>query len=133
MTNILEAVKGIFSVYTDDEPQSPLHVVEVMNLWMYFTMLTEINRFVEIGLNTTTDDELIEALKNSFHDCHNQAEEIENILRREGVGLPPTSERKPHTNPHDVPAGAKMTDDEIANGLAAKQVSSIILCGYGLA
>ena len=47
MTNLLEAAKGIISTYADDEPKSPLHVGEVMNLWTYRTILEEINRFVE--------------------------------------------------------------------------------------
>lgn len=70
MTNVFEAAKGIFSAYTDNEPKSPLHVGEVMSLWTYHATLTEINRFAEIGLNTTTDDELVEALKNSYADVN---------------------------------------------------------------
>jgi len=130
---MVESVKGIFSTYTDNEPKSPLHVGEVMNIWTYHTMLAELNRFVEIGLNTTTDDELIEALKNSYTDCHKQVEDIENLLRDEGITLPPTTERKPHSDPNDVPQGAKMSDEEIANGVSVKQVSAITLCATGLA
>lgn len=133
MTNIWEAAKGVITLYTDDEPKGPLHIGEVMNLWTYHTMLSEINRFVEMSLNTTTDDELIEALKKSFAACDKQIREIEKLFRDEGIPIPPTDERKPHTNPDAVPLGAKMSDDEIANGISVKQVSSLILCATGLA
>ncbi|MDO7786548.1 DUF3231 family protein [Desulforamulus aquiferis] len=133
MTTIMEAAKGILSTYVDDEPKSPIHVGEVMNLWTYHTVLTEINRFVEMSLNTTRDDELVVALKNSYNDCRGHIQEVESLFRDEGIPLPPTSEKKPHSNPEDVPLGVKMTDDEIANGISVKQVSTLTLCATGLA
>jgi hypothetical protein len=37
-----------------------------------------------------------------------------------GVILPPVSEPKPYTDPLAIPPGVKLTDGEIANGLALK-------------
>ncbi|RYD05227.1 hypothetical protein N752_10555 [Desulforamulus aquiferis] len=94
MTTIMEAAKGILSTYVDDEPKA-IHVGEVMNLWTYHTVLTEINRFVEMSLNTTRDDELVVALKNSYNDCRGHIQEVESLFRDEGIPLPPTSEKNP--------------------------------------
>ena len=41
-------------------------------------------------------------------------------MRKEGVTLPPVSEPKPYSDQKDIPPGVKLTDDEIANGLAIK-------------
>ncbi|MTI81816.1 MAG: DUF3231 family protein [Firmicutes bacterium] len=132
MTNILDAVNGIFSTNLGDESNNPMHIGEVMNTWTYHIMLTEANRFAEMALNTTNDNELKEALKKSIIDCHNQADEIDNLFKNEGISMPPTSERKPHSDPNDIPIGAKMTDDEIANGISVKLVSALNFCTLGL-
>ncbi|RSK26013.1 DUF3231 family protein [Bacillus sp. HMF5848] len=132
MTNIFESVSNALKTVTDDEEKGPLHVGEVMNLWTYLTMLEEANRFAEVGLNTTTDDDLIEALKHSWDDCHKQVVEIQKVLREEGVSLPPTAEPKPKTSSEAIPSGVKLTDDEIANGVVIKLVSAISFCGVGL-
>ena len=132
MTNISETLTNIMSTVLDDEAESTFHVGEVMNLWTYLTMLEEANRFVEIGINTTTDDELIEALKYSWDDCNKQVIEVRKLLQNEGVGLPPTTEPKPKSDSEDIPIGVKMTDDEIANGVVMKLVSAISFCGVAL-
>ena len=132
MTNIGESLKNVLNTVVDDEPKNPLHVGEVMNLWTYLTMLEEANRFVEIALNTTTDEELIEVLRHSWGDCHKQVKQIKTLFTKEGVSLPPTSEPKPKSEPNDIPLGVKLTDDEIANGVVMKLVSAISLCGVGL-
>jgi len=132
VTTIKDALTGILGNVTDDEPKSPMHIGEVMNLWLYHGTLTEANRYVEIALNTTTDDELIVALKHSFEDCSKQVAKIEDLFKKEGISLPPTPTPKPRSNPDDVPLGVKLTDDEIANGLSLKVVSAITLCASGI-
>lgn len=132
MNNILNILKDVFTEFADNEPTNPMHVGEVMNFWTYLTMLEEANRYVETALNTTTDDELITLLKQSFDNCHKQIEEIQSFLRTEGIPLPPTSKRKPYSAPNAVPFGVKLTDDEIADGIALKSVSSIVFCATGL-
>src|SRR5690554_2215385 len=88
-TNIGQSLTNILKTVIDDEPKNPLHVGEVMNLWTYLTMLEEANRFSEIGLNTTTDDELINAIKYSWHDCDKQISDVKKLFKEEGVSLPP--------------------------------------------
>lgn len=134
MTNILDSIKSLaFNEPEKNDKNTPLNVGEVMNLWTYVAALEEVNRIVEVALNTTEDKELIEALNNSFKDCSKHIAEVKEILREEGVPLPATaSEPKPKSDPQDVPHGVKFTDAEIANLLILKQVSAIGLCTTGL-
>ncbi|WP_058309048.1 DUF3231 family protein [Gracilibacillus massiliensis] len=132
MTNIGESLTNILKTVTDDVPKNPLHVGEVMNLWTYLTLLEEANRFAEIGLNTTSDDELREAIKHSWDDCDKQAKKIKELFREEGISLPPTTEPKTNSDPKDIPLGVKLTDDEIANGVVMKLTTAISICGVGL-
>ncbi|GAE33702.1 DUF3231 family protein [Halalkalibacter akibai] len=120
MPNIIEAVKAAFNAIIDDEPKPPLNIIEASYSWLYYSIVKEAIAFEEVGLNTTSDDELKGILTDAIKMCAAHAEEIETLLRNEGVTLPPVSEPKPHTDHNDIPPGVKLTDEEITNGLAMK-------------
>ncbi len=131
MVNILEAVTNMLQSFVDNEPKAPLHIGEAMNCWMYLGMLEEEISIVQIMQNTTVDDELMEILDESEKLAKMQANKLKTFLQQEGVPLPPASEEKPKSDPHSIPLGAKLTDHEIANSIAVKAVSNIMMCAKG--
>ncbi|WP_407946380.1 DUF3231 family protein [Paenibacillus alkaliterrae] len=60
--------------------------------------------------------------------CEVQTMRLSEFLIKEGIPLPPTSEPKPKSEHYDIPLGIKLTDDEIANVLSLKTVSTVISC-----
>lgn len=110
---------------------NPRHIGEAMICWTYLTMLEEEIANVQIGLNTTTDTELLDALHASMDLAEAQAKELRNFMLQEGVTLPPVSEMKPKSEPHLVPMGVKLTDNEIANALSIKVVANYLMCANG--
>jgi hypothetical protein len=132
MTNLLETLGSFLQMKMDNENKAPLHVGETMNLWMFLTTIHEANIFNQMGINSTNDDELLEMLQDSSKACEKQTKQVSNLLIKEGIPLPPLTQHKPTSSPNDIPLGAKMTDDEIANGVSIKDVSIIMLCAAGL-
>jgi hypothetical protein len=127
--SLFEAITGLIkNAVVDDDPKAPMHVGEVMALWTYLAFSQEAATFVQIALNTTTDQELRLAL----HDClklnNKHQERVRQVLVLNGVPLPPASEEKPLTDSTAIPHGVKQTDYEIANGLAIKSTSSMVMC-----
>lgn len=131
MTNVLEAAIDVLKTLIDDEPKPPLHIGEAMSCWTYLTMLEEEKANVQIGLNTTTDSELLDTLNASMDLAIAQAHQLRDFMLKEGVTLPPVSERKPLSEPDSVPMGVKLTDDEIANALSIKVVANYMMCASG--
>ncbi|MBE4907729.1 DUF3231 family protein [Bacillus luteolus] len=131
MGNPIEAVWNLLKTRLDVEPKSPLHVIEVGDVWKYLAALEEFIRYEEIGLNTTVDDEIKEVLTDAIKQCESQAKRLSDFLTKEGIPLPNTAAAKPVSDPNSVPLGVKLTDDEIANGLAFKFVNLMMLCGKG--
>ncbi|MCY9659701.1 DUF3231 family protein [Paenibacillus chondroitinus] len=131
MTNILETVLDVMKTLVDNEPKPPLHIGEAMTCWTYLTMLEEEIASVQIGLNTTTDIELLDALHGSMEIATAQSNIIRDFMLREGVSLPPVSEKKPQSDPLTIPMGVKLTDDEIANALSIKVVANYMMCATG--
>ncbi|MFE8697482.1 DUF3231 family protein [Cytobacillus sp. FJAT-53684] len=128
MTTIFESLKDYFQMQLDAEPKNPLHVGEVMSCWLYLTLMDEARVFIQIGLNTTTDDDVIKMLRDSYNQCDSQSKRFKEFMRQEGIHLPPTSEDRPNSDPNGVPLGVKLTDDEIMNGLSIKTVAAATTC-----
>jgi hypothetical protein len=131
MTSVFEAIIDVMKTFIDDEPKPPLHIGEAMTCWTYLTMLEEEIANVQIGLNTTTDNELLDALHGSMELARAQSKELRDLMIQEGVTLPPVSEIKPKSEPNSVPMGVKLTDDEIANALSIKVVANYMMCATG--
>ncbi len=131
LTSIFEALVDVMKTLIDDEPKPPLHIGEAMTCWTYLTMLEEEIANVQIGLNTTIDNELLDALNASMELAKAQSKLLRDFMLLEGVTLPPVSEKKPKSEPNSVPMGVKLTDDEIANALSIKVVANYMMCANG--
>ncbi|RFU66764.1 DUF3231 family protein [Peribacillus glennii] len=128
MSNIFEALMHTLKTAMDNEPQSRLHTGEVMICWLYYTAMTEALHYEEDALNMTTDDEVIEMLKDAIKTCGSQASRLEQFLTKEGVPLPTMPASKPKSDPEEVPLGVKLTDNEIANGVSVKIAYMNVQC-----
>lgn len=133
MANVIESLADFLKSLADDEPVPPLHVGEVMNCWTYLALLREAISFEQIGLNMTTDPELIEFIEKAIAGASSQEKRLSDFLQKEGVTLPPSSESKPKSEPNSVPLGTKFTDDEISNIVSVKLAASIVACAGGAA
>jgi putative hemolysin len=121
--------KSIF----DGEPEPPLHIGEAMACWTYYAMLMEAVAYEQAALNTTTDNELLGMVNDAVKLCNDQGKRLKEFMHREGITLPPVSEDKPKSDPNAIPPGVKITDNEIANGLALKSTAGLIHCATSAA
>lgn len=135
MPNPFEALWNTLKISFDNtnEPKSSLHVLEVGDCWKYITMVEEFLRYEETGLNTTTDDEIIEMLTDVVKVCESHVEKLSQFMKKEGVPLPDVTSSKPNSASKDIPLGVKLTDDELANGITFKLVSCLQALAIGQA
>ena len=135
MANPFEAILNMLktSFDTTNEPESPLHVIEVGDCWRYLALVEEFIRYEEIGLNTTTDDEVIEMLTDVIKICESQVAQLSTFMKKEGIPLADVTSSKPSSDPNGVPLGVKLTDEEITNGVAFKLVTCSQACAKGQA
>lgn len=132
MPDVVEAVKNLIGSFTDDEPKSPLHIGEAMCCWLYMTSIAEALTFEQVGLNTTTDSELRDALHASVKMYDSQVRRLRDFMEREGVSSPPLGEARPKSDSAAVPLGVKLADAEIANGVSIKVATAIVSCASAL-
>ncbi|MDQ6595065.1 DUF3231 family protein [Bacillus salipaludis] len=65
--------------------------------------------------------------------CESQVKKLSNFMKKEGISLPDVSSSKPNSYPNDIPLGVKLTDNELANGIAFKLVTCLQACSKGQA
>jgi hypothetical protein len=66
-----------------------------------------------------------EMLKDGIQLCESHVEKVSNFMKKEGVTLPDVTSSKPHSQSKEIPLGVKLSDSEIANGIAFKLVLSM--------
>ncbi|WP_110113038.1 DUF3231 family protein [Bacillus sp. CGMCC 1.16541] len=132
MPKKIEAVFEYLKTRFDSEPKPRLHIGEAMGCWLYYTALAEEVPVIEAALNSTTDNVLIELLKESQKLADHQMATLKELMLEEGVSLPETSEHKPKSDPSAVPLGVKATDVEIANLISAKVAANIMMCATNI-
>ncbi|ADU32217.1 DUF3231 family protein [Evansella cellulosilytica] len=131
MTNPLDSIWTKLQAMIEEDEDAPLHVGEAMLSWTYLTAMKDLQRYEEIGLNTTTDNEVKDILQDAYKLCESQTKQLEDLLTKEGVPLPDNAPQKPKSSPDDVPPGVKGTDNEITNGLSVKIAAAIVECASG--
>jgi len=132
LPNKIEALFDYLITRFDTEPRSRLHIGEAMGCWLYYTALAEEIPVLESALNTTTDNVLIELIKDGTKLCTHQIKILEDFMIKEGIALPDTSAHKPNSDPNSVPLGVKPTDLEIANLISAKVATNIVMCSSNI-
>jgi hypothetical protein len=133
MPNVFEAVVDYIKTTMDNEPKSLPHIGEAMGCWLYFTAIAEEIPALEASLNTSTDDEMLSLIKRSLSLAEHQKQILETFMLDEGIPLAPIANHKPKSSPNSVPLGVKVTDDEIANFIAIKVASNIVMASTNMA
>lgn len=130
--NLLEVINDAMKPYMDGE-KPPLNVGEVMNLWFYLTATQETLRGEQVSLNTVEDSELREKLMDVINTVHKPIyQELTEFLQKEGVPLPEIYPEKPVGDFRSIPAGSKLSDQEVASLLSFNIILGITYACRGL-
>jgi hypothetical protein len=129
----MDVIKSAFEPFLDGE-KKPLNVSEAYHLWYYLVGVEQSKRSAEVGINQTTDDELRNVLKDLINNVHNPIiEELTELLKKEGVPLPDsTPEKLTSGDFKEIPFGARLTDQEIANSVNWNELVGIQIAVRGM-
>ncbi|WNF37441.1 DUF3231 family protein [Bacillaceae bacterium IKA-2] len=102
-----------------NQKQEPMHYGEISGLWFFLQgengaqagYSTFLNHVGDVDLKKYIEDKLKNEMKP-------QMQQIENLLRENGIAVPPAPAEKPIANLESIPVGAKFSDLEIAATIA---------------
>ncbi|RYD06489.1 hypothetical protein N752_03965 [Desulforamulus aquiferis] len=131
--NILEVAYETFKPFIDGEKNRPLNILEVSNLWMFLAICNNTLRNEELAYNIAYDKELKALLKDAREIHKSVAEEINTLLKKEGIPLPQDTPEKPYVPEIlNIPEGAKLNDEEIANLISFNLLLGVNYSARGL-
>ncbi|HZH61164.1 MAG TPA: DUF3231 family protein [Metabacillus sp.] len=127
-----EVIHDVFKPFLDGEKR-PLNVMEVSNLWFFLLGTETTLRNEELGYNIAQDPELKRILKDSRETVHIPLrDELKEFLKEEGIPLPNNTPEKHLGQFQNIPEGAKLNDEELANLMSYNLAMGVNYAARGL-
>jgi hypothetical protein len=79
-------------------------------------------------LNHAGDEDLQKLLVEAIDICQQQNKQVEELLKENGIGLPPAAPEPPKACLEDIPVGARIIDPAIAAGLSVDIAAGLVAC-----
>ncbi len=116
---------GILSGNPQDEP---MHYGEVFSLWSYVLTGNKMIADHQMLLNHVGDEDLKKLIKDSIDGGQQEVKQVEEILKQNGIALPPAAPEPPHVEINDIPTGARFQDADVAASVSAKIATGLVTC-----
>jgi hypothetical protein len=123
--NLRRLTMGILSGNPKDEP---LHYGEVFDIWSSNLIGNGMIAGYQTMLNHAGDEDLKKLLDEAIKMCQQENKQIEELLKENGIGLPPAPPERPDVCVNDIPVGARFQDPEIAAALSADIAAGLVVC-----
>ena len=118
-------------ILSGNPKEEPVHAGEVFNLWTHLLDSKGLLVTLQVLGNHTGDHDLKVFLQDLSENCIKQEEQqVEMILKENGIRLPPAPPDRPMVNIEDIPAGARFNDPEIAVLVNRELMAGKILFSY---
>jgi hypothetical protein len=125
MLNTGRTMMGILSGNPQNEP---MHYGEVFGVWSYLSTTKGMLAGYQTFINHNGDDDLDSFLRDTTQSMKEEIKQVENLLKINGIALPPSPPEKPVANTESIPAGARVTDPEISARVSMDIAQGLVAC-----
>nr|WP_106783110.1 DUF3231 family protein [Lysinibacillus timonensis] len=108
--------------------EEPLHYGEIFAIWSHVLGNNGLIAAYQTMYNHTGDQELAKLLEEAITGMEEENQQLKDILKLNGVGLPPAPPERPIARIEDIPPGAKFMDQEISAKLSADIAAGLVAC-----
>lgn len=115
-------------VLSGNPKKQPLHYGEVFSLWSFLAAAKGNYAAYQTFINHTGDKELKNLLEDLNRVMKQEMESVEEILKINGIALPPSPPERSLADIEDIPSGAKFSDQEISAVVSANIAAGLIAC-----
>jgi hypothetical protein len=115
-------------ILSGNPKEEPLHYGEVFNIWSSLLVGNSMISGYQTMLNHAGDDDLKKVLVEAIENCQQQKKQVEELLKENGIGLPPAAPEPPEACLEEIPIGARIPDPAIAATLSADIAAGLVAC-----
>ncbi len=119
-------------ILSGNPKNQPLHYGEVMTIWTNYATNCGMIAAYQTFHNHTGDKDLAKILEESIQACKSENEQLEVLLKVNGIALPPAPPERPNARLESIPAGARFNDPEISMALARDIATGLMACSQAL-
>lgn len=116
---------GILSGNPQNEP---MHYGEVFSLWNYVMTANKTIADTQMSINHTGDNDLKKLLTEVNEAAQSEVKQVSEILKANGVALPPASPEPPSVELNDIPVGARFPDVDVAATSSMSLATGLVTC-----
>ncbi|SDC07933.1 Protein of unknown function [Pelagirhabdus alkalitolerans] len=115
-------------ILSGNPKNEPMHYGEVFGAWSSLLAAKAAIAGYQTRLNHAGDDDLKKLLIEAIQGTQQEVEQLETLLKENGVGLIPTPPERPHASLNDIPTGARFQDPEIIAALSQDIITGLVVC-----
>jgi hypothetical protein len=115
-------------ILSGNPKNEPLHYGEVFGIWSFLFTSQACVAAYQTMLNHAGDGDLKELIHEAITASQEEMKEVAELLKENGVGLPPSPPARPVADLESIPAGARFMDNEIAAKISADIAAGLIAC-----
>lgn len=116
---------GILSGHSKDEP---LHDGEVFGAWSYMISNNGLLSIYQAFINHAGDKELKSMLEEAVRTMKDENQSIGELLKENGIALPPALPDRPVASAEEIPVGARFLDPEISAVISVNAAQGLVAC-----
>lgn len=128
LTTLISAGRTVMGILSGNPQNEPMHYGEVFGVWSYLTVTKGLLAGYQTFINHTGDKDLRTFLEDMTQNMKQEIEQIENLLKNNGIGLPPSPPERPTTTLESIPVGARFNDPEIAARVTLDIAAGLVSC-----
>ncbi|MCH1627933.1 DUF3231 family protein [Ferdinandcohnia quinoae] len=115
-------------ILSGNPKEEPLHYGEVFDIWSAVLAANGKVAGYQTMLNHTGDEDLKKLLQEMLEMTKQEKKQLDELLKENGIGLPPAPPERPEACLENIPAGARINDPEIAASLSVDIAAGLVLC-----
>lgn len=120
-------------ILSGNQKNEPLHCGEVFDLSTFLSGGLGMVARYQVLINHTGDEDLRNLLKDIIdNQLRPHILELTEILKANGISLPPAPPERPSADLERIPAGARINDAEVAVTVAADLAAGLVACSQAM-
>ena len=108
--------------------EEPMHDGEVFGVWSFISANNGLLSVYQAFTNHAGDKDLKMMLEEAVKTMKDENKQASEILKANGIALPPALPDRPVASAVDIPVGARFTDPEISAILSANGAAGLVTC-----
>lgn len=108
--------------------EQPMHYGEIFSVWSYLAAVKAKIAGYQTYINHAGDEDIVKFMQDRVDEGRRELEQLEPLLKSNGIALPPAPPEPPNAHSEDIPVGAKFTDPDISTMLGRDLGEGMIAC-----